>query len=393
MKENCPICGSKQNYLFLERKNIPVFQNIVIPDQTKATQFNDGKLALLACPACGFVYNGDFDANNIIYNQAYDNCQLHSSYFNNYVNSLVHRLLEEYKIRNSRIVEIGCGQGDFLKKIVERSEYGNYGFGFDPTYRGEDTLFDGRLTFRKEYYSEEFANIAADIVVCRHVIEHISDPVTLLKTIGKSIGDNKEAILFFETPCSSWILENRVFWDFFYEHCSYFNESSIRMAFSSAGFSIRAINHIFTGQYLWVEATLDSNAGKGLTQDQFSWSDFKQSIDKFVADEQQLVSRWRSHISELHKKKYEVAIWGAGAKGVTFANLIDPGRNMIKCVIDVNPNKQGNYIPGTGHLITDVETAAQNGVTHAIIMNPNYMLEIQGIMAHKKIHLQLIEDI
>jgi SAM-dependent methyltransferase len=393
MKHNCPVCGSKQGYLFLERRNIPIFQNIVIPDQTTATQLRDGRISLSACQQCGFVYNQDFDANKIIYNQSYDNCQFHSPYFSKYVNDLVHHLLEECKIRNSRIVEIGCGQGEFLKKLVEKSEYGNLGIGFDPSYRGEDTLFDGRLTFQKNYYSEEFADIGADIIVCRHVIEHISDPVALLKTIRKAVGKKKEIMLFFETPCVNWILENQVFWDFFYEHCSYFNEKSIQAAFSNAGFTIRNIKHIFEGQYLWVEAALDFSDGDRFVTSEFSWIHCKKDIDNFIENENQMVNKWRNYIHSLHEEKHKLAIWGAGAKGVTFANLIDPDRSMINCVIDINPNKQGNYIPGTGHLITDIKTAAQRGVTHAILMNPNYMSEIRELLSSSSVSLELIEHI
>jgi SAM-dependent methyltransferase len=393
VKQYCPVCGSKQNYLLLRRNKIPVFQNIVISDEAIAAQFKDGKLSLFACQECGFVYNSDFNANKIIYNQAYDNCQLHSTYFNNYVNGLVHRILEDYKIRNSRIIEIGCGQGEFLKRLVENTEYGNYGFGFDPSYRGEDTLLDGRLVFQKDYYSEKYANIDADVIVCRHVIEHISDPVALLRTIRKAVRNKEGILLFFETPCVNWILDNRVFWDFFYEHCSYFNENSIRTAFSSAGFTIRKINDIFEGQYLWVEATLSSDDGDNFSTTQFSWMNFEKCINTYVSNESKMVDNWRSYINILHKKKHKIAIWGAGAKGVTFANLIDPDRTIIECVIDINPNKQGNYIPGTGHLITDVETAAQKGVTHAILMNSNYMAEIEEMIMKKNINIQLIEKI
>lgn len=42
-----------------------------------------------------------------------------------------------------------------------------------------------------------------------------------------------------------------------------------------------------------------------------------------------------------------VAVLGAGAKGVTFLNLADPEAANVSCVIDVNPYKQGKFIPGT----------------------------------------------
>jgi len=41
----------------------------------------------------------------------------------------------------------------------------------------------------------------------------------------------------------------------------------------------------------------------------------------------------------------KVALWGAGAKGATFANLLDPECSLLDCVVDINPNKQGRFIP------------------------------------------------
>lgn len=393
MKSTCPVCSSKQNYLIIERANIPVFQNIVISEKSKASKSNAGNLKIMACQECGFVYNSKFDANKIIYNQEYDNCQLHSAYFDNYVNDLTKYLLEECGIKNSRIIEIGCGQGQFLRKLVENEKYGNYGVGFDPSYRGENKILDGRLSFKKEYYSEAFADIDADVIVCRHVIEHVANPVELLKSIRKAVQKKKAVRLFFETPCVNWILENKVFWDFFYEHCSYFSTNSIRKAFVLAGFNINKIEHIFKGQYLWVEATTEVNSEATVPMITYSWDSFQRTIDDFIKTESQMMLGWRSRIAELNKNDQKIAVWGAGAKGVTFANLIDPESNIIDCIIDINPNKQGNYLPGTGHLITDIETAAQRGVTHAVVMNSNYISEIKEIIIARKISMQLIQQI
>ena len=33
-----------------------------------------------------------------------------------------------------------------------------------------------------------------------------------------------------------------------------------------------------------------------------------------------------------------IALWGAGAKGVTLANLVDPEQTLFECVVDVNPS-------------------------------------------------------
>ena len=38
------------------------------------------------------------------------------------------------------------------------------------------------------------------------------------------------------------------------------------------------------------------------------------------------------------------AVWGAGAKGSTFLNLLDKERKAVKYVIDINPAKQNKFI-------------------------------------------------
>ncbi|MEX1027490.1 MAG: methyltransferase, partial [Candidatus Paceibacterota bacterium] len=73
-----------------------------------------------------------------------------------------------------------------------------------------------------------------------------------------------------------------------------------------------------------------------------------------------------------------VVLWGAGAKGVTFAQLIDPGRELIARVVDVNPMKQGRYLPGTGHEICGPERLTESETHTALVLNPNYFSEISA---------------
>ena len=73
--------------------------------------------------------------------------------------------------------------------------------------------------------------------------------------------------------------------------------------------------------------------------------------------------------------KKNISIWGAGAEGVTFANLVDPSCSLISYLIDINPNKQGHYIPGTGHQIINYKDIKKYDVDSVILMNQNYFDE------------------
>ena len=110
----------------------------------------------------------------------------------------------------------------------------------------------------RSYYGSDSADVHADVVICRHVIEHIPDPGVLLGAIRGALAQSPSAFLFFETPTVEWILRNRTFWDFFYEHCSLFSVNSLTTAFQQAGFQVMRVAPEFGGQYLWLEAGVTS---------------------------------------------------------------------------------------------------------------------------------------
>ncbi|WP_310830500.1 class I SAM-dependent methyltransferase [Paenibacillus pedocola] len=379
----CPICQSSNTISILTREQMPVFQNILINNSEDARQLAKGDLTILQCGSCGFVYNSSFDSSKVVYGSDYENTQSHSQYFDKYLDELVATLVNRNEVRNVNVVEIGCGKGVFLRKIVEGGE--NRGYGFDPSYIGSEIELEGKLKFEKRLFNEECVDIKTDVVICRHVIEHISEPLLLLRDVRSALTHSPHAKVFFETPCVEWIFKNKVMFDIFYEHCSYFSKSSLTKAFELAGFEVVNIEHIFNDQYLWLEARIAETEERPYNEPQPTNHSHITSIGfaKYELD-------WKKNVTDKlsrYCKKGKIAIWGAGAKGVTFLNLIDPDRYYINCVIDVNPNKVGNFVPGTGHEIIGVSDLGNEGISTIIVMNPNYFGENKLIL--EKLHLDI----
>jgi len=373
---HCAVCDSPQIDLFLTRDNTPVHQHQLLKTEKRALTIGRGDLELMVCNRCGFIFNRAFRFEKLSYNSNYDNSQNYSDSFSQHTLNLVHHLINECSVQGKRIVEIGCGKGAFLRALLQ-SPGGetNTGVGFDPVFEGPETELAGRLKFIKDFYGPQYSGIDADVILCRHVIEHIPDPIKFLKIIKESLNNSSSVKIFFETPCVTWILHNGIIWDFFYEHCSYFTPYSIKVAFQEAGLRVEGIKHVFGGQYLWVEAVGDSvfgSAKKNGTQTAQSAKKLAQGIQDWVND-------WTKRIEKM-KKNGPVIIWGAGAKGVTFANLIDPKKNLIHFVIDINPKKQGHYVPGTGHPIIDVNELDRTEKSNIILMNPNYRQEVESLL-------------
>ena len=170
MNNNCPTCGSENTYLFLKRKNVPVHQNFPLTTQSSAINMTKGNLDLTICQECHFIFNRSFDDQKMKYNENYNNNQLYSPSFRQYIDDSIDYLLSEHKIQNSTILEVGCGKGDFIKELISKGQ-GNKGIGFDPSYIGSEDMFDGRLKFIKDFFDSRYNTIQADVVICRHVIE------------------------------------------------------------------------------------------------------------------------------------------------------------------------------------------------------------------------------
>ena len=149
MKKNyCPVCDGALLQPFLQRLQVPVHQNLVVTSQLAARAVTRGDLDLVACEFCGFIFNQAFDFSRLTYGKDYDSTRSLSGYFNDYLDGLVYDMVEHQGVRNCTIVEVGCGQGEFLKKLVEYPGANNVGYGFDPSYIGPAQLIDGVLEFR-----------------------------------------------------------------------------------------------------------------------------------------------------------------------------------------------------------------------------------------------------
>jgi SAM-dependent methyltransferase len=292
--------------------------------------------------------------------------------------------VNENDLRDRRLVEVGCGKGYFLRKLVSLDP-ANTGVGFDPSYSGPESDLDGRIRFERRFYGPDCA-VPADAVVCRHVIEHVEDPVALLQSVRGALEQSPAALVFFETPCVEWILHGGVVWDFFYEHCSLFSEHSLASAFAAAGFSVRRTRRLFGDQYLWVEgepvADWRMRRWRGRVLE---------LARRFASTEASIKHALVGKLSDLGRNSGGIALWGAGAKGSTLANLADPERHIFDCVVDINPSKHGCFVPGTGHPIVDFRELPRRGVRHAVLTNPNYRSEINELLARADVDVALLE--
>ena len=121
---------------------------------------------------------------------------------------------------------------------------------------------------------------------------------------------------------------------------------------------------------MWTEA-------QSGTQQPVQTADERLAAD-YVEKSDAMLSDWEQFIRAADGP---VALWGGASKGVTFALLMaDRDDVELACAIDLNKAKQGCFMPVTGLPIVGPEDAQKMGVSHVIVINPNYRDEIAELV-------------
>jgi hypothetical protein len=273
------------------------------------------------------------------------------------------------------VVDVGCGDGGFLRAICAAVP-GLRGIGVDPALESDRSEEGGRIVLIKNVFTSDVIREQPSLIVSRHVLEHIPQPVGFFQTIREALAPFEPCPCFFEFPDLDWILANDAFWDFGYEHCNYFTAASATEALGQAGFGPVTTRAEFGSQYLWVEA---ASRGDRPESSRPSGRDVSERARAYAEAEAARIELVRSRVSAL-KRDGHVAVWGMATKGVLFSLLIDPQVELIDYCVDVNPNKHGCYVPLTGHVISPPEVLTEldgDGKLAVFVMNENYSDEIR----------------
>ena len=352
MKDSRISSGELVNVIF-EVEQLPVFQNRMYDSEEEAQCCPKGDIRLVESLRTGLVYNESFRSELMQYDDHYQNEQAVSEVFRLHLKSVM-QIIANAMGRKS-IVEVGCGKGFFLEMLLDD---GFEARGFDPTYEGSNS----RVI--KEYYSARHG-VRADGLVLRHVLEHIQDPVGFLMKLKDANGGGGK--IYIEVPCFDWICEQRAWFDIFYEHVNYFRLSDFHRMFGI----VYESGHLFGDQYLYVVAELSSL--KHPEFDEEARVTFPNNFMSGLADSYD-VGQGR-----------EVVVWGGASKGVIFSLLLQRAGLGVDAVIDINPAKQGKYLPASGLQVQAPEEILKHLGDRSIIfvMNSNYLQEIKAMTADK----------
>jgi SAM-dependent methyltransferase len=377
-RADCPGCGSQEIDIFHEITNVPVNSVMNCYSREAALEFPAGEISLGFCRHCGFISNMRVDPQRVRYSSDCEESQAYSPTFNAFAKKLAMDLVEKYQLYQKRIIEIGCGKGEFLKYICALGR--NSGIGFDPAYvpgRSYDGGSGADIDFIQDYYSEAYADYQGDLICCRMTLEHLFEPAALIQTLRQSIADRRDTVVFFQVPDVTRILKDCAFEDIYYEHCSYFSPGSLARLFGRHEFDVIHLQKAYDDQYILLEARpaqqrrdIQPPLGEGIDALSALVSGFKIMYPA-------VLRFWQTQLERLRHRSKKVVIWGGGSKGCAFLNAVKSSA-VIDYVVDIHPFRQQTYIAGTGQRLVAPAFLREYRPDVVIIMNAIYRAEIQN---------------
>lgn len=372
---------------FYEASAIPTQSCVLLDTEDEARAYPVGDLLLGFCPACGFAQNVRFAPQLVDYSKPTEESQAFSARFQAFARSLAGDLVERYDLRGKSVLEVGCGKGDFMALLADEGI--GRGVGIDPGFMPERLdATTGEIEFVRDWYDESHTGRTADLVLTRHLLEHVPNVAEFLGWLVRSTQATPGAWLFTEVPDVARVLREGAFWDVYYEHCSYFTAGSLARTLRGAGLDVEYLALAFDDQYLLAAGRPAPHPTTGPHPEEETVEELASWVDGFTRAAEASRRHWTERIESALEESDgggRVCLWGGSSKAVAFLTALGFGPEQVT-VVDINVHKQGKWLPGAGVEVRSPDTLPAEPPSLVVPMNAAYVDEIRRDLDSMGLH-------
>ena len=315
-------------------------------------------LRLLVCERCWLVQTEDHAGRDALFSDDYAYFSSFSSSWLGHCAAYVGEMRERFALTPASLVcEVAANDG-YLLRYVRASGIPCYGI--EPTASTARAARALGLDIVERFFGIELARelVAAgrqvDLLTANNVLAHVPDINDFVT--GFTILLKPDGVATFEFPHLLRLLRGNQFDTVYHEHYSYPSLGAVRRVFETCGLAIFDVEeHTTHGGSLRVfaqradtgrRATSDAVA-RVLKDEAQAGLDETSGYDGFQAKVDKVKDDFMAYLIEARRAGRSVAAYGAAAKGNTLLNYAGVRPDLIAFVVDLNPAKQGRFMPGS----------------------------------------------
>ena len=351
----CRFCGAPLDAVFADLGMSPLANSYLPPERANSME-PFYPLRALVCGTCFLVQLDEFETPERIFSDYAYFSSYSSSWLDHsrrYSEQMITRLRLD---RSSHVVELASNDGYLLQFFHERQIPV---LGIEPAANVAKVALQKGIPTLVEFFGRETARSladgsAADLLLGNNVLAHVpdlNDFVAGMKILLKPGG-----VITMEFPHLVRLIEENQWDTIYHEHFSYFSFLTASRVFEAHGLRLFDVEELPThGGSLRIYGAHAEDAEKGESDAARELRERERAAGygelqtylgygrRVEQDKRQILG----FLSELKEQGLRVAGYGAPAKGNTLLNYCGIGRDFLDYTCDLNPHKQGSFLPGS----------------------------------------------
>lgn len=371
MRTTCKICGHTLfNDSLLRYENMPQAAQF-LPDASELENEKGVGLEVCQCSGCGLV---QLNNEPVPYYKEVIRAAAFSEEMRDFRLKQFQKLVDSYSLGGKKIIEIGCGRGEYLSLM---RQCGADAFGLEFSDDSVKECVKKCLKVRKGFIDRPeypLNDAPFDAFIILNYLEHLPDVNATLSGIHGNL--TEDAIGLVEVPNFDMIVRNRLFSEFIGDHLFYFTTETLKTALCLNGFEVLKCAAV------WHDYIISTVVRKRRRTD----------LSVFGQQQAHLKTELQIYISRFPDRK--VAIWGAGHQALAVMSLTGIAA-QVRYVVDSATFKQGKYTPATHVQIVPPEHLVTDPVDAVIVMAAGYSDEVVRIIRQKydrSINIAILRD-
>ena len=385
----CRHCHEELSLVFVDLDRSPP-SNAYLTDLDRPEA--DLPLRVLVCENCWLVQTEDYAAADELFEEDYAYFSSFSASWLEHSKRYVGHMIDRFDLdADSCVVEVAANDGYLLQYVVEA---GIPCYGVEPTASTAKAARDKGIEIVEEFFGVELGKRlagegrSADLTAANNVLAHVPDINDFVGGFAHLLTPN--GVSTFEFPHLGVLVEQCLFDTIYHEHYSYLSLTAVDRVFRANGLSVFDVEELSThGGSLRVYAQRADTGTRSVTSavtdllareegDGVSTATYYQGFQTRV---DAIRDGLLAFLDQAEADGKSVAAYGAAAKGNTLLNYSQVTAERIDFVVDANPHKQGQYLPGSHVPIVDRSILDERQPDYILVLPWNLMDEISSQLA------------
>lgn len=381
----CRICGASPLKELARHDGIPI-AGTYLRESDLGEEDRVYPLTILQCPHCALVQLSEILPAEVYRGYRFSGGA--TATYRRYLDGVADLLMARHGARGRRILEIGSSDGYLLRALRQRGAASVYGYepSLAVTPAGEGNDLPVCSSFFSAATLHHCPILPADLVIIRHVLEHIDDLHAFLDAVRAALAPGVDSRLVIEVPDLAAIVEHGLYAHFYHEHLSYFCLVQLDALLAGHGFVIHETNRVnIHGGSLFVVCGRAEGENGATSKGASSVSSVIAPLPEFFARRALYFERLGNFVRAECAAGVRMAGYGAAERTVVTCALSGLDRNHVRYIVDGNSHLHGCLTPGSRIPIYSPSHLDTESPDAVIIFATSYEAEIVAALASSRL--------